>query len=62
MKMFGALLMIVISTIVNAGQDEEITTQIDIITNINDPIEIATHNFVKDISMTGGNFFNRKTH
>ena len=52
MKMFGALLIFVISTAENAGQDEEITTQIDIITNINDPIEIATHNCVQDLSMT----------
>jgi hypothetical protein len=52
MKMFGAFLTFMISTTVNAGQDDEITTQIDIIENINDPIKIATHNFVQDLSMT----------
>ena len=60
MKLFGALLTVVVSTIVNAGQDEEITTQKDIIENINDPIEIATHNFVQDVSMTVETFSTEK--
>ena len=60
MEMFGVVLMIVISAVVKAGQDEEITTQIDIIENINDPIEIATHNFVQDVSMTVETFSTEK--
>jgi hypothetical protein len=52
MKIFGALFNVLISVDLSAGQDLEATTQIDIIENINDSIEIATNNFVQDVSIT----------
>jgi hypothetical protein len=55
MGMFGAFLMIVMSTSVNAEQDVEITTQVDI-----DPIQIATHSFVQYLSMTKDTFSTEK--
>ena len=40
MKIFGALLLVAIGAAVNAGKAKEITTQILIIENIDDPTDL----------------------